>query len=133
MPRAKQLFNLVLWLLVQFRVVGVIGGGLLRIGGYAAIDAGARLITGTDHYEKGARMSAALPSDQRNVKLGEIDIQRDSFVGANAVVHPDVTIGEDAIIGSCSLVLKDCEPWTIYAGIPCRPIGKRPRVNRPDI
>ena len=113
--------------------VSIIGGGLLRIGDYAAIAAGARLITGTDHYEHGARMSAVLPPDQRNVKLGEIDVRKDAFVGTNAVVHPNVTIGEGAVVGSCSLVLNDCEPWTIYAGIPCKPIGKRPRVNRPDI
>jgi acetyltransferase-like isoleucine patch superfamily enzyme len=113
--------------------VSIIGGGELVVGDYAAIAAGARLITGTDHYEDGSRMSAALPLEQRNVRLKLTVISKDAFVGTNAVVHPGVTIGEGAVIGSCSLVLEDCEPWTIYAGIPCKPIGKRPRVNRPDI
>lgn len=113
--------------------VSIIGGGELEIGDYAAIAAGARLITGTDTYEGGARMSAALPPEQRNVQLKKIIIGKDAFIGTNAVVHPGVTIGEGAVVGSCSLVLKDCEPWTIYAGVPCRPIGRRPKVNRPDI
>ena len=113
--------------------VSIIGGGELEVGDYAAIAAGARIITGSDTYYEGARMSAALPLEQRNVKIGKVIIGKDAFVGTNAVVHPNVTIGEGAIVGSCSLVLKDCEPWTIYAGVPCKPIGKRPRVNRPDI
>ena len=113
--------------------VSIVGGGELAVGDYVAIAAGARLITGTDQYEGGSRMSAALPSEQRNVKLKKIVIGKDAFVGTNAVVHSGVTIGEGAVIGSCSLVLKDCEPWTIYAGVPCKPIGRRPMVNRPDI
>ncbi|MBU4219677.1 MAG: acyltransferase [Actinobacteria bacterium] len=113
--------------------VSVIGGGELVLGDYAALAAGARLITGTDHYEGGSRMSAALPLEQRNVRISKIIVGKDAFVGTNAVVHPGITIGEGAIIGSCSLVLDDCEPWTIYAGIPCKPIGKRPVVNRLDI
>jgi len=113
--------------------VSVVGGGELEVGDYVAVTTGGRLITGTDHYEGGARMSTALPQDQRNVRIGKIIIGKDAYVGTNAVVHPDVTIGEGAIVGSCSLVLKDCEPWTIYAGIPCKPIGERPQVNRRDI
>lgn len=113
--------------------VSIIGGGILEVGDYAAIAAGARFITGTDTYDGGARMSAALPQAQRNVQLKKIIVGKDAFIGTNAVIHPGVTIGEGAVIGSCSLVLKDCEPWTIYAGVPCKPIGKRPKVNRPDI
>ena len=113
--------------------VSVIGGGELTIGDYADIACGARILTGTDRYDGGARMSSALPKEQRNVLVDKVVIEKDAFIGTNAVVHPGVTIGEGAVIGSCSLVLKDCEPWTIYAGIPCRPIGERPRVNRPDI
>ena len=104
----------------------------MEIGDYAAIAAGARLIT-ADRYAGGARMSAALPLEQRNVRLGRIVLKKDGFIGANAVIHPNVFIGEGAVIGSCSLVLKDCEPWTICVGIPFKPVDNRPRVNRPDI
>jgi len=113
--------------------VSIIGGGELEIGDYVAIAAGARLMTATDHYAGGARMSTALPQEQRNVMLGKTVIERDAFIGTNAVLHPDLIVGEGAVVGSCSLVLRDCDPWTIYAGIPCKPIGTRPLVNRPDI
>ena len=42
------------------------------------------------------------------------------------MVLPGVTIGEGAVIGAQSLVKKDCEPWTVYTGIPVKPLKKRP-------
>jgi len=113
--------------------VSIVGGGELVVGDYVAITTGARLITGTDRYQEGARMSTALPLEQRNVLREKIVVGKDAFIGTNAVVHPGVTVGEGAVIGSCSLVLQDCKPWTVYAGVPCKEIGKRPEVNRPDI
>lgn len=113
--------------------VSIVGGGELGIGDYADIAAGARILTGTDRYYEGARMSTALPLEQRNVIRSKVLIGKDAFVGTNTVVHPGVTMGEGAVVGSCSLVLEDCEPWTIYAGVPCRQIGKRTKVTRPDI
>jgi galactoside O-acetyltransferase len=113
--------------------VSIIGGGELYIGDYAAIAAGARIITGTDTYYGGFRMSAALPDEQRNATVSFVRIEKDGFIGTNAVVHPGVTIGEGAIIGSNSLVTKDIDPWTINVGSPTKVIGKRPKVELPDI
>ena len=111
----------------------IIGGGELIVGDYAVIGYGARIVTGTDTYHGGKRMSTALPQEQRNVTLGRIIIERDVFIATNVVVHPNVIIGEGAIIGSNSLVLKDVEPWSINVGSPCRKIGERPRVTVEDI
>lgn len=108
--------------------VSIIGGGELSIGDYCVLACGSRILTGTDTYYGGKRMSSALPEDQRNVIRGKIVIEKDAFIGTNSVIHPNVTIGEGAIIGSNSLVLRDVEPWTINIGIPCRKIGVRPFI-----
>ncbi len=113
--------------------VSIIGGGELVVGDYAAIASGSKLVTGSDTYYGGRRMSAALPQEQRNVIVGRVVIERDAFVGTNVVIHPNVRIGEGAIIGSNSLVLKDVEPWSINVGSPCKKTGERPRVVMPDI
>ena len=111
----------------------IIGGGKLVVGDNCVIGYGARIITGTDDYHGGKRMSTALPEEQRNVVRGRIVLEKDSFIGSNSVIHPNVTIGEGAIIGSNSLVIKDVEPWTINVGSPCRIIGKRPKLTIQDI
>lgn len=113
--------------------VSIIGSGELEIGDYVGIACGARIITGTDHYKDGARMTACLPKEQRNHILGKVIIGKDAFIGTNCVIHPNVTIGEGAIIGSNSLVLKNVEPWTINVGSPCKVIGIRPKVTREDL
>jgi len=115
------------------RFVSVIGGGKLYLGDYTVLADGARILTGTDSYHGGYRMSTLLPDEQRNPKLSFIRIEKDAFVGTNVIVHPGVTIGEGAIIGSNSLVLKDVEPWTINVGSPCRIIKKRPKVKLKDL
>ncbi len=39
-------------------------------------------------------------------------------IGANATVLPDLTIGKGALIGAGSVVTKDCDPESVYSGIP---------------
>ena len=109
--------------------VSVIGGGELITGDYVGIAAGARLVTGTHHYGDGRRISPLIPEEEQCVIRVAITLEDDVFVGTNAIVHPNVTIGEGAIIGSGGLVLKDVEPWTINAGVPTTVIGRRPKVR----
>jgi putative colanic acid biosynthesis acetyltransferase WcaF len=57
--------------------------------------------------------------------VGKITIGADAFLGARAFVMPGITIGYGTVIGACSVVTKDVPDWTIAAGNPCKPIGKR--------
>jgi acetyltransferase-like isoleucine patch superfamily enzyme len=47
------------------------------------------------------------------------------MVFANAVVLPNIRIGEGAVAAAGAVVTRDLEPWTIYAGVPARQIGLR--------
>jgi galactoside O-acetyltransferase len=109
--------------------VSVIGGGELITGDYVGIAAGVRIVTGTHHYGEGKRISPLIPEEEQCVIRGTIVLERDVFVGTNAIIHPNVTVGEGAIIGSGGLVLKDVEPWTINVGVPVAVIGRRPPVG----
>jgi acetyltransferase-like isoleucine patch superfamily enzyme len=109
--------------------VSVVGGGELVTGDYVGIAAGARIVTGTHHYGDGKRISPLIPEEEQYVIRGIIVLEADVFVGTNAIIHPNVTIGEGAIIGSGGLVLGDVEPWTINVGVPVKAIGRRPKVK----
>lgn len=52
-------------------------------------------------------------------------IQTDSWLGANVVVCPGVTIGRGSVVGANSVVTRDVMPYSIVAGCPARLIGKR--------
>lgn len=56
---------------------------------------------------------------------GPVVIEDHAWVSFRAVVLPGVTIGEGAVIAAGSIVTKDVEPWSIYAGTPAKKIGER--------
>lgn len=58
---------------------------------------------------------------------GEVRLRRHAIVGANTTILPGVTLAEGAAIGAHSLVKHDCEPWTVYAGVPARRVRDRRR------
>jgi acetyltransferase-like isoleucine patch superfamily enzyme len=105
----------------------IFGGGSACIGDFCGISQGARLITGTE--QPTGIMTAAAPRSVRDVKWGHIDMQSNSFVGANAVIMPNVSIGEGAVIAAGAVVTKSVMPWAIMAGVPARMIGKRKPVR----
>lgn len=56
-------------------------------------------------------------------RIGCIEIMDNVFVGSNAVILYDTRIGPKVIIASGSVITKDCEPNSVYAGVPARKIG----------
>jgi acetyltransferase-like isoleucine patch superfamily enzyme len=62
---------------------------------------------------------------------GDVAFENYTGVGANTVVMPDNRIPEGTVIGALSFVPPSFafEPWTVYAGIPIRPIAARNRAN----
>lgn len=56
------------------------------------------------------------------IKEQEIIVEEDVWIGANVTILPGVKIGKCSVIGAGALVLKDVEPYSIYAGIPAKKI-----------
>ncbi len=60
----------------------------------------------------------------------DIHIGGNVWIGANAVILPGVTVGENSVIGAGSVVTKDIPPDVVAVGVPCRvlrSIGSRDR------
>jgi virginiamycin A acetyltransferase len=56
---------------------------------------------------------------------GNTTVGNDVWIGYNATIMPGVTIGHGAIIGSCSVVTRNVEPYAIVAGNPATKIRSR--------
>jgi len=104
-----------------------LGRGRLVIEDFVSVSSGARLYTGIDDFLGGSLVGPGVPPPYRQPTRSFLHVGRHALVGANAVVFPGVTLGEGCAVGALSLVNKDCEPWTIYGGVPARPIKARPR------
>lgn len=55
-------------------------------------------------------------------KMGKIKIGNNTYFGMGAFVMPNVTIGNNCIIGAMSVVTKDVPDNMVMAGIPARAI-----------
>jgi galactoside O-acetyltransferase len=103
------------------------GGGGLVMEDFAGISGGVRVYTGNEDYLGGQLTNPTVPSPWRTPSRAPVHIGRHAIVGAGSVVLPGVTIGEGAAVGALSVIARDLEPWTVYAGNPARPVKDRPR------
>ena len=63
-----------------------------------------------------------------NSHKGSIAVHSDAWIGTGAVILPNVTIGEGAVVGANSVVTKDVAPYTVVGGVPAHKIKE---VNVP--
>ncbi len=102
---------------------------MIFIGEYAHITSGCRLLChqrDLSNYHVGD--NAALCGYRK----GEIHIGKGVMVGMESTIMPGVTIGDGAIIGAGSLVVKDIPAWTVAMGVPAKvvkDISMREPVN----
>jgi acetyltransferase-like isoleucine patch superfamily enzyme len=102
--------------------------GNITIGKYCQIGADVAIHSTNHpvHY-----MSTYIGKDLFNGALKElketkkITIGHDVWIGHNAIIVGDVTIGNGAIIASGSVVTKDVTPYIVVGGVPAKEIKKR--------
>ncbi len=93
---------------------------LIEIGNKVTITYGVFLIT---HDASSRLFRESLPeSSPFGNRFGSIRIHDNCFVGVNAIILPDVSIGPNSIVGAGSVVNSDVPPNTVVAGVPARPI-----------
>jgi len=52
-------------------------------------------------------------------------IGHDTWIGAGAMIKPEVTLGHGAVAAAGAVVTKDVAPYTIVAGTPAKPLRER--------
>jgi galactoside O-acetyltransferase len=104
----------------------IAGGGTCILEDFVGLSAGSRIITGSELVKGEGLTNPTIPVEFRAVRRSYVHLARHAFLATNAIVHPGVTIGEGAVIGSASVVTHDVEPWTINVGSPARVVGPRP-------
>jgi maltose O-acetyltransferase len=87
----------------------------ITIGARAGIAPGVKLVT-ADHELGGPERRAGAYAP-RPIVVGD-----GAWIGASATILSGVTIGPGAVIASGSVVHRDCEPHTLYGGVPAKPI-----------
>ena len=114
--------------------IGVNMGEDVRFAGHADFGSEPYLITIGNHvlitdevkfltHEGGHWVLKGLdPKYNNTFGFGRITIKDNVYIGTRSTILRGVTIGENTIIGACSLVTKSCDPNSVYAGVPARKI-----------
>ena len=86
---------------------------LVSMGNNVTLASGARILTHDGSTKKLLGYS----------KVGRVDIGNNVFIGAGAIVLPNVRIGNQVIIGAGSIITKSIADNSVVAGNPARVIG----------
>ena len=54
-----------------------------------------------------------------------VTIGNDVWIGHNAIIMPDVNIGNGAVVGAGAVVTRNVEPYSVVAGVPARKVKMR--------
>lgn len=79
------------------------------------ISQGAMLLCGNHNYKKQAF----------DLMVGEIVLEEGSWVGAQALVGPNVRVGSHAVLAVSSVATGNLKPYTIYRGNPAQAVAAR--------
>lgn len=82
----------------------------------ANVSQNCHLCAGTHDYRRWS-----MPLVTRPITIG-----RNAWIAADVFVGPGVHVGELAVVGARSVVVRDIPPRTVCAGNPCRPLHGRP-------
>ncbi|MDX3924430.1 MAG: putative colanic acid biosynthesis acetyltransferase [Shinella sp.] len=87
----------------------------VTLGPFANVSQRAHLCTASHNIQESAFTLIARP----------IVLQANCWIAAEAFVGPGVNVGEGAVLGARGVSVKPLEAWTVYAGNPAKPVGKR--------
>lgn len=103
----------------------------VKIGNFVTIKSGVQLwdgITLEDGVYVGPNATFtndAFPrSKNKHFHLKRIVVKKGASIGANATIMPGITIGENALIGGGSVVIKDVPAGEVWVGNPARFLRK---------
>lgn len=109
----------------------------LVIGRFCSIAPGVRfLMNGANHPDAGSTFPFWIFGkgwhERREPRFrGPICVGNDVWIGLEALILPDVTIGDGAVIGARAVVTADVPPFSVVAGNPARVV--RMRYDQPTV
>jgi galactoside O-acetyltransferase len=110
-------------LAVQCNLAG--GSEGIFIGDFSGLAYACQVFSQSDDYSGATLTNPTIPDKFKNETKSSVVISRHCILGTNTVVFPGVKVGEGCSFAAKSLVIRNTEPWGMYAGTPVRRISDR--------
>ncbi|MDQ3142566.1 MAG: acyltransferase [Bacteroidota bacterium] len=96
-------------------------GGKIKIGNFVDISPEVNIWTLQHDYN----------DPHFGTKGADVEIDDYVWVGNRVTILPGIHVGMGAVLAAGSVVTKNVPEWTVVAGVPAKPIGKRPSDQFP--
>lgn len=105
--------------------VGLYGAKGIELCDYTGISPKSVIYSAMDDFSGDYLIGPIHPEGTTHIVGGKVIIEKYAQIGTNSIIFPNLTIGEGAVIGACSLVRRNVEAWGIYCGVPVIKIKNR--------
>jgi acetyltransferase-like isoleucine patch superfamily enzyme len=95
-------------------------GGGIRIGSHVRIGQCVNIHSENHNFSDPGRLIR-----EQGVTYRSVVIEDDVWIGAKATILAGVTVGRGAVVGAGAVVTRSVPSYTVVAGVPARPIGRR--------
>ena len=99
----------------------------IAIGDYSNISSRVCVYAVSDDYSGESMTNPMIPNKFKKLIQRRVVIEEHVIIGTGSTVLPGTVLAQGVAIGAMSLVKEQTNPWTIYAGIPIKPLKKRAR------
>jgi galactoside O-acetyltransferase len=105
--------------------VSIIGGikSTLILGDFAGISTGARIVCGSEDFVNS--LLGFMPEEFKTDIYGYNVIDDYAWAGVGSIVLPNIKMAIGSVLGAGGVLTHDTEPWTVYVGVPARPVKLR--------
>lgn len=105
--------------------VALYGSEGIEFEDYTGISARSTIYSAMDDFSGECLVGPIHPKEFTCLTGGKVTVRSFTQIGANVLIFPNLTIGEGCVVGACSMVRKDLEPWGIYYGLPVKRAKER--------
>lgn len=106
---------------------GLFGSKGIILKNFSGLSSRVMIYSASDDYSGEYLTNPTVPLDYKKLIEGEVVLNKHVIIGAACIILPAVVVGDGVAVGSMSLVNKNLDPWTIYAGIPVKRLKDRCR------
>lgn len=103
----------------------LLGQGKITFSDFSGLSSRVSIYSSSDDYSGEVMTNPTIPKEYVGVIQSDVFLGKHVIVGCGSVILPGVTLEEGAAVGALSLIRKDCEKFSIYAGNPAKKIASR--------
>lgn len=103
----------------------LIGAGKIVLSDFCNVSSKVAIYSSNDDYSGTFLTNPTIPTKFTNVTHADVFIGRHVIIGSGSVLLPGVNLYEGVAVGALSLITRNCEEFSIYAGNPAKKIKKR--------